>query len=357
MARVSYALSLVLAAALASSAIADDWTSFGGGRYCDNCSSCAGLDNCETVFDWLDGCNWGGDDCCGWYGLAEALFWTRNNNTGRVAVIRVTDEGNALPGTTVLTTSDPTFRWQPGVRLLVGWQQDACRAWEFSYFGIFNWQASATAIGNNNLAIPGNLGLASLDFFAADQMTLDYKSRLNNVEANFVRSLSGDVALIAGFRYLTLNEDFNIRSTDLDSGTSNYRIHSTNNLFGGQLGARLKQYYSRFGWDATVKAGVFGNAASQAQTVTDFPPLFFLRDQRTASGGQVAFVGDINISGFYQLNDLWALRGGYNLLWVQGVALAPNQLDFTDTPTSGTTLHSTGGFFAHGVNLGVQASW
>src|SRR5437868_14416315 len=106
MARFSAALLLIVASALAATAAASDWTSFGGGRYSDQ--QCAGLDSCETVFDWLDGGSC--DNCSGWYGLAEALFWIRNNNTGRVPVIRVTDEGNALPGTTVLTTSDPTSR-------------------------------------------------------------------------------------------------------------------------------------------------------------------------------------------------------------------------------------------------------
>ena len=125
----------------------------------------------------------------------------------------------------------------------------------------------------------------------------------------------------------------------------------------GQTGARIRQAWSNFGWDATAKAGIFGNAASQSQLVTDFPPGFVLRNTQSASHGQVAFVTDINLSAFYQLNSIWSLRGGYNLLWVQGVAIAPNQLDFTDTASSGSVLHSTGGFFAHGVSAGVQANW
>jgi hypothetical protein len=40
-----------------------------------------------------------------------------------------------------------------------------------------------------------------------------------------------------------------------------------------------------------------------------------------------------------------------------GLALAPDQLDFTDTLTSGTQLHSTGWIFIHGGVLGLQARW
>ena len=312
-----------------------------------------------TTDDLLDTCGecLEGDDCYGWYGLVEALGLARNNRTHRAAVIRVTDEGTTARGTLLRSTGDLTFGLQPGMRLLVGWRQDEFRAYELSYFGIFNWQASATVMGANNLAIPGDLGLASLDFFAADRMTLHYTSRLHNVEANLVESFATDWSLLAGFRYLTLNEDFGIRSTDLDTGTSNYNIHTTNNLFGAQTGARVCRCWDRFGWDATAKAGIFGNAASQTQSVSDFPPGFFLRDRRGSSGGQVAFVGDINLSAFYQLNDAWGLRAGYNLLWVQGVALAPDQLDFSDTPTSGTGLNDRGGLFAHGLSVGIHANW
>ena len=62
---------------------------------------------------------------------------------------------------------------------------------------------------------------------------------------------------------------------------------------------------------------------------------------------------------FDDLNERY-FRGrlrGYNVMWVEGVALAPNQLDFTDTPTSGTELRSTGGVFFHGANAGVVFQW
>lgn len=321
----------------------------------DDCSAAATLEaggpiTCSCA---CDDC----DSCCGWYGFVEALGWSRDNRTSRVAVVRVTDEGNALPGTVVLTTGDPDFELQPGVRAVVGWRRDEFRACELSYFGIFNWQSSASAAGANDLAIPRDLGLASLDFFAADRMTLGYKSRLHNAEATLVEAFSAEWSLLAGLRYLHLDESLDLRSTDFDTSTSQYSIHATNHLFGCQAGARYNCYWERFGWDATAKAGIYGNAARQAQFVTDFPQPFLIRDRRSSSGGQVAFVGDVNISGLCFLNDAWAIRAGYNLLWVQGVAMAPDQLDFTDTPASGTALHSGGGLFAHGVSVGVQATW
>ena len=51
------------------------------------------------------------------------------------------------------------------------------------------------------------------------------------------------------------------------------------------------------------------------------------------------------------------LRAGYNLMWIEGVATAPDQLDFTDTAQSGTIVQTKGGEFFHGVNLGLEARW
>jgi hypothetical protein len=45
------------------------------------------------------------------------------------------------------------------------------------------------------------------------------------------------------------------------------------------------------------------------------------------------------------------------MIWLSGVALAPDQWDFTNTAASGTTLVGGGGVFLHGANLGLEARW
>lgn len=58
--------------------------------------------------------------------------------------------------------------------------------------------------------------------------------------------------------------------------------------------------------------------------------------------------------------ELWSrpssrgIRAGYNLIRLAGVALAPDQWDFTDTLTSGSQLVGGGGLFLHGANLGLE---
>ena len=113
----------------------------------------------------------------------------------------------------------------------------------------------------------------------------------------------------------------------------------------------------RFGWEATGKAGIFGNDAQQKQSVTDFPN-FPRRPTVSSGGGVMAFVGELNLSGLYRLTDVWNIRAGYSILWIEGLALAPDQLDFNFAASpSGNQLHNGGGMFLHGANVGLEARW
>ena len=72
----------------------------------------------------------------------------------------------------------------------------------------------------------------------------------------------------------------------------------------------------------------------------------------------MSFVGGANLSGLYSLSNVWNLRAGYNVMWIEGVALAPDQLDFDFAAApSGNQLDDGGGMFLHGLNVGVEARW
>ncbi|MBC7819724.1 MAG: BBP7 family outer membrane beta-barrel protein [Planctomycetaceae bacterium] len=164
----------------------------------------------------------------------------------------------------------------------------------------------------------------------------------------------------AGFRYFNVGERLNLTADGVVPGeVGNYNIRTRNNLYGAQLGARFRRTRGRFGWDATGQAGIFGNDAQQSQFVQDFPagPDSVLRNVSTSRSG-VAFVGQGNLSGLYALTNVWNLRAGYNVIWIEGLALAPDQLDFNfATAGSGTRVNNDGGLFLHGVNVGLEARW
>jgi Putative beta barrel porin-7 (BBP7) len=297
--------------------------------------------------------------CC--YVQADGLFWHRVGVGCSQTAVFDTNTGSPL-----LATNDPNFDLAGGLRVLVGWQPHHCSnccAWELSYFGIFDWNADAVVTGDGHLAIPGDLGLASNNFFGADEIALRYRSELHNVELNCIKSCCPDCTrldFIAGFRYIRLNDSLSIVATDLQEGTSSYDINAHNDLYGVQLGGRLtRPLCCRWGLQLTGKAGIFYNDARQNQFATDFPDTpspFVLRDS-SGSGAAVAMLGEIGVVFIRPINDCWSLRIGYNALGIGGLALAADQLDFTDTLTSGTAIHNTGWIFAHGGLIGAQASW
>ena len=240
------------------------------------------------------------------------------------------------------------------------------RALEFSYFGLWQGDASAVAVSLIPMrSLFSRITYLAMYFVDMDRVQVDYSSWVHSFEVNLpcccgccdgaamcdvgparaaTKCGSGKAATnaaavtvrcrsfewFAGFRYLNLGEELNIsaqRTVPGEAEEGTYNIRTANHLYGAQLGARLRRSRGRFGWEATGKAGIFGNDAQQTQSVTDFPN-FPLRPTVSSSRGGVAFVGEINLSALYRLTDVWNLRAGYNAMWIEGLALAPDQLDF-----------------------------
>ena len=104
------------------------------------------------------------------------------------------------------------------------------------------------------------------------------------------------------------------------------------------------------------KAGLMLNDVGQRQTVTDFPDDFVIR-QVGASGHAAAILGEIDLTLVRRISNMWSVRVGYNVIGLGGLALAPDQLDFTLTPSSGTGLATNGFALYHGAYLGLEANW
>ena len=246
---------------------------------------------------------------------------------------------------------------------------------EFDYFSLFPGNESAVvAAAGGGLMLNGDAG--GNVFQNMDRVQVNYSSWLNSFALNFPcccgccdvccdecgcpQYSTQSISWFAGFRYLNFGDRVNILAQGAgafpgEQGT--YNVRTTNNLYGAQLGARMRRTWGRYGWDATGQAGIYGNDAQQSQLVTDFPAGSPALRNVTTSRGGVAFVGQGNVSGLYALTNIWNLRAGYNVIWVDGLALATNQLNFNFASSSGNQLNNNGGIFLHGVNVGLEARW
>jgi hypothetical protein len=300
------------------------------------------------------------------YVQMDGLFWHRAGS-GCSEVLAL-NTGSVTPRA-VLDTNDPSFNLTGGVRALVGWTPNCCShctAWELSYFGLYGWQANASAVDNNNLTIPGDLGAASNNFLNADRIAANYQSDFHNLELNCIKSCcvcDGTIDFLAGVRIINLNETFTLIGDDsADEGVGTYTINTNNYLYGLQLGGRYTRNWCNWSMQLIGKGGVFLNDATQSQQVLDSPftggTPFQLRSAIAANGNSVAGLGELGVVAIRPINDVWSFRVGYTALGIGGLALAPDQLDFTDAAgVSGSNLNMCGFVFLHGGLAGLQASW
>lgn len=300
------------------------------------------------------------------YALTDALFWGRDNQAAARPLVVTLD----APTTAVISARDPSFPFSEGVRAFYGRRSPDEGGWEVGYWGV--WGQSATAIATatppNYLLMPEPLGgLLTND---GETATVKYNSLVNSAEANLFRTWTEwrdragawlTVDWLAGFRYVGLEESSSVLLTCcVDDGVETpvrYGVRTRNNGFGAQIGNRCRWTWANWACEGWAKAGLLGTAQEQIQDpLVDYTG-FLQRPALSSTGGQVSFIGDINTSIVYRLTDMWGIRVGYNLIWIDGLALAPNQFDFSVTEASGTRLVSGGGVFMHGANLGLEARW
>jgi len=316
-----------------------------------------------------------GDACCPqWpqYFVFDVLFLQRDNAAGN----RPLAEGSTAspdPGATLLDTADLQFAVAPGLRLLWGQRVDDEYGWEVGYLGVYGMWADAGVQGVNQVAVPGAIADSVPGWLTADSVRPTYASSLNIVEANVFHGRCCEgcspngcgrycrcTDILCGAFWAGLEESANLNVTCCAGDPpSPYRVQSSSNLIGGQIGIRRRRDWDRWALEGTAKAGVAGVVLSQSSgaITSSLAPGQVYRDPTSASTGGVGLLSVINATAVYRLTDHWGLRAGYNLIWLDGLALAPDQWDFTDTADSGRSVVGGGSLFLHGANLGVERRW
>lgn len=307
------------------------------------------------------------------YASVEVLAMQRDNQScDRPLVI------DTASNQTALSTSDLNPGVALGGRAFYGHYGESGWGWEAGWLGIYGMNASQTLPGNETLQLAGPMASAlQIPYGAADVVVADYTSMINSGELNIFKSCCqsrGDpcggcrggcvIDWLGGFRYFNIAEQADLAFTCCTmepSGpfASSYGVETSNNLIGGQCGGRASRTWRRWAVDGWAKTGVFANLQSQSQAPIFDPsnPDIPYRDARSSNGVAPAMVADLNLSVAYRLTDVFALRAGYNAIWIGGVALAPNQWDFDNSADAGKNLDPTGSMFLNGLSVGLDACW
>ena len=239
-------------------------------------------------------------------------------------------------------------------------------------------RTTSSATGDLASAYPAFANVSG--FTRGSFSTATYSSNLNSVECNVVlheydggfnrRSGSpwqrcdgydgGHVDWLAGFRWADVEESslLSLRSTN-PSPQSTYGVTSSSNLFAGQVGIRGRMAFQRWATEGWMKVGIAGTSLYQSQSMRDGFSSSSLRLPRSGDAVGMGMIAEMNWSAIYRFTDVWGFRVGYNLVSLTGLALAPDQWDFSPSQaaTAGTAVHGTGSLFLSGGSLGLEARW
>ncbi len=309
---------------------------------------------------------------------AEALYWQKERS-GDPSVDFVKA---GINGPTVIGTDNLDFNKEAGMRLIGRYDVGALTLLEVGYSGLFEWGSvqqvndaggifftpfSNFGVGfdTNGDGIPdqavGGAGLNSTE--AATSVRVESLSELHNAEISFRRYWIGyhprvTGTLLMGARYTRLTEDLNINTIAI--GSAQFATQTENNLVGFQLGGDVwiaVRQGIRIGGQG--KAGIYNNRMESAANIssTDLagPLSEFVR------GDRVSFIGEGGVSMICDVLPSVSLRAGYDVLFINTVALASNNFNFDNAPFLGGTrspfLIEESSALYHGFHAGMEYTW
>lgn len=362
-----------------------------GGHGCDSCSAhgiYGGL--LSRAIARLLPYGEGGPCAPRWYDIQiDALNLTRDRASRRVDFA-----AEGINGDIILSTDDLNFDPTLGGRFTAALQVFAGSNFEFTYFGLFNFSDSAvtpaTQFPDDIFSVISNFGINPFGGFdetdRSSSQSIAYSSTIDNFELNMRKRFTGpncrvQYSWLAGFRYLYLLEDFNYTTIGGDDdlvtpglqtrGTATFDTQTRNSLTGFQVGADVwTNVIPGISLGVDAKIGVYGNYANQSTNIvaTTTNPAQTQTFLESVDGNDLAFVGDANLTMIYRLGPHWTARFGYSMMFVDGVALAPENFNATPPnilttgggfafPPRNATINDNGNAFYHGGFAGFEWMW
>jgi hypothetical protein len=268
---------------------------------------------------------------------------------------------NDTAGIELLNADDVNLGIAPGLEARLGGRYRMFGA-EVRYIGMHEWSQSDDAFSANGAwvqyLIPVGNGLPAL-------VDVDYDSYLHNIEFNLRWWPFDRLSVLAGFRYLMINEELTIEDNVGPGLNMAIFEHKTDNtLLGGQVGVEgviVSFNNVLFEGDAinlggSVKVGYFNNQIKTDISITQsvVPGTGVFADD---SDDQGTFLVEGGATIGYNITPNIAVQLRYQLMWIENVALAPEQVPASEPWASGMVSTETEGVFYHGPWLGINVSF
>jgi hypothetical protein len=308
----------------------------------DQVPGCHSLDNNADCCD----CNL----CCGCFGycptwdVVVGALYLHRSRPDPTAIL------TAPTGTpaTVLNGSNFRFGWDAGPDIMVRRRMNSGIIWEGRYFN----DRGASAFYNIPSITTFRVAGIGVTILGGGGLNNRYTTTLDSTELNALAPISSRFAIIGGIRAIYVRDTLGVNLAG--SSLNIARWDDGNQLFGGQTGisANLSNPGDRLQITGWLKAGVYNNSADNT-----------FRSQIVASNRNSAdatsFVGDANIAAAYWITPHIALRSGYQILWLDRLALATEAAPRTTQVVGGTNspANTNGQLLYHGATAAVEIAW
>lgn len=181
------------------------------------------------------------------------------------------------------------------------------------------------------------------------------------------------MSYLYGVRYMQVHETFNFHShssaqpLDADGNPvgnptpydADYDIVTHNNLLGLQVGADMMFRQCRWAWGVRSKLGAFINFSDQQSNILAPGGMEgatgAFEHRLSAAKHEASLIGEVGFTATYKFRPNLMGRAGYDFMWVTGVAMAPEQLQFVPLPVN--KINTNGTIFYHGISLGLEWMW
>ena len=196
------------------------------------------------------------------------------------------------------------------------------------------------------------------------------KTRLWGAEANLRHNLwggpNGHVDVLAGFRALGLDDNFQLGTTSNflslppTTTTTLDRFATRNRFYGGQLGVSGEYRWCRWSVDGTLKVALGGTNERSEIAGSNFvngiqgAGGIFAQgsNSRDTSRDRFGVIPELNLNVGYQVTDHLRATVGYDFLYWSSVIRAGEQIPRSVNPAA--FAYKGTDFWAHGANLGLE---
>jgi len=171
---------------------------------------------------------------------------------------------------------------------------------------------------------------------------------------------------LIGARVIKFRDDFDFFSSgvlttpfETTDFSGAYMVQTDNILAGGQIGGDLSYITPTWNVGVQGKAGLYANFAQQnTQVVVRDASIFKAgldpqSDAFLSASDQVtSFVGELSFNGGYRLTPYLSMIGSWNMMWMTGMVLAPEQFQI-NVPTIPQIRHD-GFVYLQGMTVGFE---